>query len=485
MLKKNAQFIKNELELDRLYALNERANAENYQIISFCVMNIRFLETYPLANCDDDTQLELLTLRGDYYLSLFKALSAIKNPTQEDVSDRLKYREIAYEYHPVEVEKIEQEFQLKEEKLNLDHDFSFALYLNELEKKSEPIEEFEQKNKHPEEIEQKENCLEELEQNEKHSKELEQNEEFVLLDESKEKVLRSEKVLPLMQEDVKRKYHHSLFDWAKNLQPEALERYINKIIDKQYTPLLSTFSFRQRTEPVKEYLKVSKQEHGDNRLAYILSSGSQEDGALNKLLVEGLTPLMLRKYSIPSINLAIQDKSFKQSIAGITRDVVFFAKNDKRFTHPYSDTVISSVYKAIYDWVDTLTEDSFQSLVKSSLKQYESKTWGGYWSTSKRLNIETYLKKNGNAQVLALIFINELNELALSECLFVKIVNAIKKEIISGDYPKMKHDLEYKLIAEFNLEEHKDFYIANLRTHHETLAAAARHSDSAVMSYAY
>lgn len=78
MLKKDAQFIKNESELNRLYALKERSDAEKYQIISFCVMNIRTLEKYPLINCDDDTLLELLTLRGDYYLSLFKTLSEIK-----------------------------------------------------------------------------------------------------------------------------------------------------------------------------------------------------------------------------------------------------------------------------------------------------------------------------------------------------------------------------------------------------------------------
>lgn len=78
-----------------------------------------------------------------------------------------------------------------------------------------------------------------------------------------------------------------MFIWAKNLKPEELERYVTEIIDKKYAPLLSTFSFRQRTEPVKEYLRESTNESGDNRLAYILSSGSQQDGALNRLIIEG------------------------------------------------------------------------------------------------------------------------------------------------------------------------------------------------------
>ncbi|ARM33691.1 hypothetical protein [Legionella longbeachae] len=502
MLKKDAQFIKNELELDRLYALKERSDAENYQIISFCVMNIRTLEKYPLINCDDDTQLELLTLRGDYYLSLFKTLSEIKNPTKEDISDRLKYGEIAYEYHPEDVKKIEQEFQLTEAKLNLDEDFSLALYLNELERKGEPTEKLEQKETHcegqeqneilivepeheekhpPQELERNGTRLEEQEQNDDLD-ELERNEEIVLIDSSQEKAVHSNKVSPLKQEDIKKNYHNALFDWAKGLHPDVLERYINKIIDKKYTPLLPTFSFRQRTEPVKEYLRMSKNDRGDNRLAYILSSGSQEDGALNQLLVKGLTPLILRKQSIPGIALAIQNKSFAQNIVEITRDVVSFAKKDNRFTHTFSDMGNSLVYRAIYEWVDSLTEKSFQSLIKSSLKQYETKIWGGYWGSSKRIEVEGYLKENCNSKALAMIFMNNIEIPALNECLFTKIIEAIKKEFISGEYPKMHQDLKYKLIADFNLKEHKDFYLTNLRMHHETIAAAAKNSHSVALN---
>ncbi|VEB38490.1 Uncharacterised protein [Legionella sainthelensi] len=515
MLKKDAQFIKNESELNRLYALKERSDAENYQIISFCVMNIRTLEKYPLINCDDDTQLELLTLRGDYYLSLFKTLSEIKNPTEEDISDRLKYREIAYEYHPEDVKKIEQEFQLTEAKLNLDEDFSLALYLNELERKGEPTEKLEQKETHcesqeqneilivepehdethhPQELERNETLLEEPEQTEKHRQEpeqnddleeLEHNEEIVLINSAQEKAVHSKKVSPLRQEDLKKNYHNTLFDWAKGLHPDVLERYINKIIDKKYTPLLPTFSFRQRTEPVKEYLRMSKNESGDNRLAYILSSGSQEDGALNQLLVKGLTPLILRKQPIPGVALAIQDKSFEQNIVEITRDVVSFAKKDKRFTHTFSDVGISLVYRAIYDWVDSLTEKSFQSLIKSSLKQYEATTWGGYWGSSKRIEVEGYLKENCNSKALAMIFMNNIEIPTLNECLFTKIIEAIKKEFISGEYPKMHQDLKYKLTADFNLKEHKDFYLTNLRMHHETIVAAAKNSQSVTPSNVY
>ncbi|MGL5741521.1 MAG: hypothetical protein ACRCXC_02680 [Legionella sp.] len=114
-------------------------------------------------------------------------------------------------------------------------------------------------------------------------------------------------------------------------------------------------------------MKKSAHESGDNRLAYILSSGNQE-GALNTLLVDGLTPLMLQKYPITSMDLAIRDKGFEKGITDFTRDVVFFAKKDKRFTHAYSEEVMALLYKAMYHWADSLTERSFKGLIGSILK---------------------------------------------------------------------------------------------------------------------
>lgn len=490
MLKKDSKFMEHEKELNRLYALKERSNAENYQIIVFCRMNLTFLEEYPLDNCDEEAQLDLITLRGDYYLSLFKALSAIKNPTENDISDQLKYRELAYEYQPDEVKKIELESNLNDDRLQLDHDLSLALHLDELENNGNQVQELQQKEYSLEELEQKEKHLRESEHKEQNIEKPEQTDppidEFVFIDdyEPQEKTTNSKNVFPFMKEEIKKQYHNSLFAWAKNLQPEILERYINKILDKKYTPLLATFSFRQRTEPVKEYLKTSKHESGDNRLAYILSSGTQDDGALNTLLVAGLTPIMLRKYPIPHIELAIQNKNFEKAILDVTRDVVFFAKKDQRFTHSYSDAALSLVYRTIYDWVDTLTERSFQSLINSSLSQ-SGLAPGRFWRAAKLSGLEENIEENYKANRLAMIFIKESSHSTLSECLFVKIVKAIKKEVTSGKFPSMSEDPNYKLVANFNLEEHKDFYLDNLRTHRETIATAAKQPDSVIMSNVY
>ncbi|KTC91458.1 hypothetical protein OQJ15_14005 [Fluoribacter dumoffii] len=294
-------------------------------------------------------------------------------------------------------------------------------------------------------------------------------------DELMEKALLAVKrdVLPFTHEDIKQQYYDSLFVWAKTIKPEDLERHINEIIDKKYAPLITSISFRQRAEPMKEYLRNSTNERGDNRLAYILSAGRQ-DGELNMLLIKGLTPLMLQTFPIPSIDNAMRDKekSFENGIADFTRDVVFFAKKDKRFNHPYSDVGISMLYKTMYEWVDSLTERSFRSLIESSLKKYESQSWGSLWGASRRAEVEGYLKGNCNSKALAIIFMNGLDTSSLNECLFVKIIETIKKEI--GKYPGMLQEEKYKLIEQFNLEEHKVFYLANLKYHQETIAASHR-----------
>lgn len=292
-------------------------------------------------------------------------------------------------------------------------------------------------------------------------------------DQLMEKALLSVKreVLPFTHEEVKKQYYDSLFVWAKSLKPEELERYINEIIDKKYAPLLTSLSFRQRSDPVKNYLKTSAHESGDNRLAYILSSGTQ-DGALNTLLVQGLTHLMLQKHPIPSIDLAIRDKSFEKGIIDFTRDVVFFAKKDKRFTHAYSEGGMTTLYKTMYDWVDTLTEKSFASLISSSLSAYEKKTWGSLWGVSRRTEVEGYLMGNSNAKALAMIFMNGSETSTLNEFLFVKIIETIKKEI--SRYEIMLEEPKYQLIKNFNLKDHKQFYLDNLKYHHETISASHR-----------
>lgn len=294
-------------------------------------------------------------------------------------------------------------------------------------------------------------------------------------DELMEKALLAVKkdVLPFTHEDVKKQYCDSLFVWAKTIKPEELERYIIEIIDKKYAPLVPAISFRQRSEPVRQYLKTSGSESGDNRLAYILSSGTQDKGALNTLLIQGLTPLMLQKHPIPSIDLAIREKSFEKGIADFTSDVVSFAKENKRFTHPYSDGGINMVYKALYDWVDTLTPKSFRSLINSTLTKYESKTWGNLIGVSRRSEVEGYLEGNCNSKALAMIFMNGGEASTLNECLFVKIIETIKKEV--SKYPVMLQEPKYQVVAQFNLNEpHKAFYLANLKYHHETISASHR-----------
>lgn len=276
-------------------------------------------------------------------------------------------------------------------------------------------------------------------------------------------------VLPFTHEEVKRQYYDSLFVWAKGLKAEDLDQHILDIIDK-YAPKVAQLSWRQRVVPVTEYLKTSVQESGDNRLAYILSSGTPPDGALNTLLIRKLTPRMLQSYPIPSIDSAIRDKSFKAGIADFTKDVVSFAKSDQRFTHPYSKQGISMIYKAVYDWVDSLTDKSFTGLIQSALKQYEGKLWLG---GSRRSEVEKYMREaDGKAKVVAMIFMNGQDTSTLNECLFVKIIEAMQKEI--RHHPRMLEDSNYKSVAQFHAEEHKRFYLDQLKHHPETIAASRR-----------
>ncbi|WP_454782439.1 hypothetical protein [Legionella sp. WA2022007384] len=275
-------------------------------------------------------------------------------------------------------------------------------------------------------------------------------------------------------DEVKKQYHDSLFIWAKSLKPDELEYYITEIIDKKYAPALSTF--RLRTFPVKEYLKASTHESGDNRLAYILCSGAQS-GALNMLLIQELTPLMLQRHFIPDIEIAIRNKRFEQEISNFTRDIEFFAKNDKRFTHPYSEVGMSLFYRAVYDWVDSFPKTTFKSLIMSSFKKYEAQSWGSMWGSSRRSSVGSYFDSHTdsycNAKALAMFFMSGPNYSTLSDLIFQEIVKEMKKEFGKGPSCSYK-ELKYQLVDNFDLEKYSHFYLKHLKDHRETIQASHR-----------
>ncbi|WP_131777889.1 hypothetical protein [Legionella bozemanae] len=131
----NSRFLNNEKEIARLQSSNEY---NPYQIIFLCQENLNFIqpliantkeEELPEILYDEALQLELLNKLGIYYLSLFKALSSIKNPTERDELDQVKYRKLAEEYNSEGVKQIDMEL----ERVQLDEDYAMALYLKDLE----------------------------------------------------------------------------------------------------------------------------------------------------------------------------------------------------------------------------------------------------------------------------------------------------------------------------------------------------------------
>ncbi|MGM9453789.1 hypothetical protein ACTAZI_10675 [Legionella bozemanae] len=121
---KNPRFIQNEEELNKLGTSSE---SNPYQMIQLWLENIKIIKDYAIYT-DDDFQMKLIFQVGFYYLSIYKALNSIKNPTEYDTTDRLKYRALAQEYYPDEVNKIELE--------RVDEDYALTIYLNDIEDRS-------------------------------------------------------------------------------------------------------------------------------------------------------------------------------------------------------------------------------------------------------------------------------------------------------------------------------------------------------------
>lgn len=142
-------------------------------------------------------------------------------------------------------------------------------------------------------------------------------------------------------------------------------------------------------------------------------SKEKEHEGLSPSSLQGLKSHILPEYPIPSVE--------QREVKSID------SHTDKKFTHPYSREQRSILYGAIYEWVDSLTETSFKSLVRATLKKYEKTIWGSFWGATRRSEVEGYLSVYSNAKALARIFGNGVENSTLNELLFTKIIEIIKK----------------------------------------------------------
>lgn len=267
----------------------------------------------------------------------------------------------------------------------------------------------------------------------------------------------AKKILPHTHEDIIKQYNDYLFQWAKGIDPKDLERYINEIIDKHYSPYLSYLTKRHRAQPVKDYLKASALERGDNRLSYIFSTGSEDTGALNKLLIQHLTEHMLQSYPLPSVSNARKTGAFEKDLAIYTQATVNFAKYDKRFNHLYCAEGVKLLYKTFYEWAEKLDKEVFGAIIGSALSEYESKLW---LATSRRKEVEEYMGTFSNkAKILAFIFLKGEKTSTFSTTLFQKLIARMKFDIGAQD-PEIQQLPGNKLIMQYNPEVHTAIYDA-------------------------
>ncbi|QLZ68148.1 MULTISPECIES: hypothetical protein [Legionella] len=237
---------------------------------------------------------------------------------------------------------------------------------------------------------------------------------------------------------------------------KEMEKLIKKKTDIDNPPAVDTSPLPE----VKEANSQPQMTTTDKPMGEVLPEKLEpQDGTLNIPVAKELTPFVLPEYPIPNSDLTSKDKLFAN-------------KKDKQFTHPYDDEDVTMLCQAIYDWVDTLTDRSFRSLINSSLRKYESKIWGSLWGASRRAEVEGYLHGNCGSKALALMLINGDAESTFNACLFVKIVETIKKEI--NRYPVMREEPKYQLISQFNLEEHGAFYLTKMKSHDETISVSQR-----------
>jgi hypothetical protein len=270
-------------------------------------------------------------------------------------------------------------------------------------------------------------------------------------------------VLPITHPEVAEKFNNALFDWVDKLRSDEFITTIGEIIDDKYTPTLGVYSLRRRGEPVKNYLQRSL-ESNSNKLAYILTSAeSGDDGALNTLIIQHLSTLVLQGNAISSAFDVSQAERFEDHLAHFVKSAVNFANIDRRFSHLCNKQSVELFYSTLYDWLSQLAEQELNQILNTALTQYEkglsvtkSLLFG---NRSKKNDIRKTFNENKQdpARALAITFMKSEKNSTSSEWLLQEIVSKIKMNIIKD--PDLLKDPGYHLIDQYDPTSDHKFYL--------------------------
>ncbi len=151
-------------------------------------------------------------------------------------------------------------------------------------------------------------------------------------------------------------------------------------------------------------------EPNDKRLAYILTSGSVPDGALNVAIIQRLMPTVLEHDRHRSMDEAWRTNLVNWKI--VTQAAVTFATKIPRELNPRSEQAAAAFYDALYERIDLMKPEAFRALIYGALKKYESQSWGptlASWGLasdwSRRNEVINYLRGAGQVRSLGLILI--------------------------------------------------------------------------------
>ncbi len=262
---------------------------------------------------------------------------------------------------------------------------------------------------------------------------------------------------------------NALFNWAAQLPARELTSKISNIIDLKYVGGLR----RAREHPVKTYLIESETStSGDDRLAFILTSGKVINGHLNTLLVENLIQEMVFSTQsdinvfLPSVRTAFEDHTFNTDF--YTKNAFYYAKNNDRFHHIYSKNFTQSINKAMYQWVADMPKSKFRDYIDLVLSEYKSKSnklphfvrFSFFPAADDRCaEVEGYFKQmDSNPKILASIFKQGgLLDNSLNTLLFKLLISTMQKDILK-DNDKFQQK-EYKLILQVVGDELENYFL--------------------------
>lgn len=225
-----------------------------------------------------------------------------------------------------------------------------------------------------------------------------------------------------------------LFSWVDSIHEKDGEE---SVLKNHLLNAVAIYSMETRqslrAEKVQNFIKGEGRKHsGSDLLGYILSEGEHKSNSLNTTIITNLFCEMIEKKSMVKnpllycINNAINSGTFRA--VQYAKAATEKAKTDPNLKHFYSASFAQTLNQTMYDWVDKLSPETFNTLLDDGQKTYHSASVKSMFGFGRTTEVKSKGFPMKHSEHLASLYITGKQSSSLSTEVFTRILLKMQEQ---------------------------------------------------------